>query len=54
MKLGLLIVIGSSLAAIGAEPQPKPGDLPCDDVFPGGQLMMMLVDPPVWYIDETL
>ncbi|MBV8294198.1 MAG: multicopper oxidase domain-containing protein [Mycobacterium sp.] len=29
-------------------------ELTTDDVFPGGQFMMMLVDPPVWYIDETL
>jgi FtsP/CotA-like multicopper oxidase with cupredoxin domain len=29
-------------------------EITTDDVFPGGQLMMMLVDPPVWYIDETL
>jgi FtsP/CotA-like multicopper oxidase with cupredoxin domain len=29
-------------------------EITTNDVFPGGQLMMMLVDPPVWYIDETL
>src|SRR5213082_452423 len=29
-------------------------EITTDDVFPGGMLMMMLVDPPVWYIDETL
>jgi hypothetical protein len=25
-----------------------------NDVFPGGMLLMMVVDPPVWYIDEAL
>src|SRR6266403_14685 len=29
-------------------------EITTDDVFPGGMLMMMLVDPAVWYIDETL
>ncbi len=29
-------------------------EITTDDIFPGGQLMMLLVDPPVWYIDETL
>jgi FtsP/CotA-like multicopper oxidase with cupredoxin domain len=29
-------------------------EITTDNVFPGGMLMMMLVDPPVWYIDETL
>ena len=29
-------------------------EITTNDVFPGGMLMMMLVDPPVWYIDETL
>jgi hypothetical protein len=29
-------------------------EITTNDVFPGGALMMMLVDPPVWYIDETL
>jgi FtsP/CotA-like multicopper oxidase with cupredoxin domain len=46
-------------------PQPESGiafmwhshnerEITTDNVFPGGMLMMMLVDPPVWYIDETL
>jgi FtsP/CotA-like multicopper oxidase with cupredoxin domain len=29
-------------------------EITTNDLFPGGMLMMMLVDPPVWYIDETL
>jgi FtsP/CotA-like multicopper oxidase with cupredoxin domain len=29
-------------------------EITTNDVFPGGMLMIMLVDPPVWYIDETL
>ena len=29
-------------------------EITTNNVFPGGMLMMMLVDPPVWYIDETL
>jgi FtsP/CotA-like multicopper oxidase with cupredoxin domain len=29
-------------------------EITTNDVFPGGMLMMMLVDPWVWYIDETL
>jgi FtsP/CotA-like multicopper oxidase with cupredoxin domain len=29
-------------------------EITTNDVFPGGMLMMMLVDPPVWYIDESL
>ena len=29
-------------------------EITTNDVFPGGMLQMMLVDPPVWYIDETL
>jgi FtsP/CotA-like multicopper oxidase with cupredoxin domain len=29
-------------------------EITTNDVFPGGMLMMMLVDPPTWYIDETL
>jgi FtsP/CotA-like multicopper oxidase with cupredoxin domain len=29
-------------------------EITTDNVFPGGMLMMMLVDPPVWFIDETL
>jgi FtsP/CotA-like multicopper oxidase with cupredoxin domain len=29
-------------------------EITTSDVFPGGMLMMMLVDPYVWYIDETL
>jgi FtsP/CotA-like multicopper oxidase with cupredoxin domain len=29
-------------------------EITTNDVFPGGMLMMMLVDPPVWYLDETL
>jgi len=29
-------------------------EITTNDVFPGGMLMMMLVDPPVWFIDETL
>lgn len=29
-------------------------EITTNDVFPGGMLMMMLVDPPVWYIDEKL
>jgi Multicopper oxidase len=29
-------------------------EITTNDVFPGGMLMMMLVDPPIWYIDETL
>ena len=29
-------------------------EITTNDVFPGGMLMMMLVDPPVWPIDETL
>jgi FtsP/CotA-like multicopper oxidase with cupredoxin domain len=46
-------------------PQPESGiafmwhshnerEITTDNVFPGGMLMMMLVDPPVWFIDETL
>jgi FtsP/CotA-like multicopper oxidase with cupredoxin domain len=29
-------------------------EITTNDVFPGGMLMMMLVDPPVWYINEAL
>ena len=29
-------------------------EITTNDVFPGGMLMIMLVDPYVWYIDETL
>jgi Multicopper oxidase len=29
-------------------------EITTNDVFPGGMLMMMLVDPPSFYIDETL
>jgi hypothetical protein len=29
-------------------------EITTNNLFPGGALMMMLVDPPVWYIDETL
>jgi hypothetical protein len=29
-------------------------EITTNDVFPGGMLMMMLVDPPTFYIDETL
>jgi FtsP/CotA-like multicopper oxidase with cupredoxin domain len=29
-------------------------EITTNNVFPGGALMMMLVDPPVWFIDETL
>jgi len=29
-------------------------EITTNDVFPGGALMMMLVDPPTFYIDETL
>ena len=29
-------------------------EITTNDVFPGGMLMMMLVDPPVFHIDETL
>ncbi len=29
-------------------------EITTNDIFPGGMLMMMLVDPPTWYIDETL
>jgi FtsP/CotA-like multicopper oxidase with cupredoxin domain len=29
-------------------------EITTNDVFPGGMLQMMVVDPPVWYIDETL
>jgi FtsP/CotA-like multicopper oxidase with cupredoxin domain len=29
-------------------------EITTDNLFPGGMLMMMLVDPPVWFIDETL
>src|SRR5215469_13796565 len=29
-------------------------EITTNDVFPGGMLMMMLVDPPTWFIDETL
>ena len=29
-------------------------EITTNDVFPGGMFMMMLVDPPTWYIDETL
>jgi FtsP/CotA-like multicopper oxidase with cupredoxin domain len=29
-------------------------EITTNDVFPGGMLMMMLVDPPSWFIDETL
>ncbi len=46
-------------------PQPESGiafmwhshnerEITTNDLFPGGMLMMMLVDPPVWFIDETL
>ncbi len=28
-------------------------EITTNDVFPGGMMMMMLVDPWVWYIDET-
>jgi len=29
-------------------------EITTNDVFPGGMFMMMLVDPPTWWIDETL
>jgi FtsP/CotA-like multicopper oxidase with cupredoxin domain len=29
-------------------------EITTNDVFPGGMLQMMVVDPPVWYIDEVL
>jgi len=29
-------------------------EITTNDIFPGGMLMMMLVDPPVFFIDETL
>jgi FtsP/CotA-like multicopper oxidase with cupredoxin domain len=29
-------------------------EITTNDVFPGGMMMMMLVDPPVFFIDETL
>jgi hypothetical protein len=29
-------------------------EITTNDVFPGGMLQMMLVDPYVWNIDETL
>ncbi|HEX4597379.1 MAG TPA: multicopper oxidase family protein [Burkholderiaceae bacterium] len=29
-------------------------EITTNDVFPGGMMQIMLVDPPVWYIDETL
>ena len=29
-------------------------EITTNDIFPGGMLQMMIVDPPVWYIDETL
>jgi hypothetical protein len=29
-------------------------EITTNDVFPGGMLQMMLVDPYVWFIDETL
>jgi FtsP/CotA-like multicopper oxidase with cupredoxin domain len=29
-------------------------EITTNDVFPGGMLQMMVVDPPVWYIDEAL
>jgi hypothetical protein len=29
-------------------------EITTNDVFPGGMLMMMLVDPSDWYIDELL
>jgi hypothetical protein len=29
-------------------------EITTNDVFPGGMLQMMLVDPPDWFIDETL
>ena len=29
-------------------------EITTNDVFPGGMLMMMLVDPQTWFIDETL
>jgi hypothetical protein len=29
-------------------------EITTNDIFPGGMLQMMVVDPPVWYIDETL
>jgi FtsP/CotA-like multicopper oxidase with cupredoxin domain len=29
-------------------------EITTNDVLPGGMMMMLLIDPPVWYIDETL
>ena len=29
-------------------------EITTNDVFPGGMMMMLLIDPPVWSIDETL
>ena len=29
-------------------------EITTNDVFPGGMLTMLLVDPPIWFIDETL
>jgi hypothetical protein len=29
-------------------------EITTNDVFPGGMMMIMLVDPPVFVIDETL
>lgn len=51
MKPGLLIVLGSSLAAFGAEPQPKPGDrLPRsgDEIVVCGQLYHTTTKVVLW------
>jgi hypothetical protein len=29
-------------------------EITTNDVFPGGMMVMLLIDPPVWFIDETL
>jgi FtsP/CotA-like multicopper oxidase with cupredoxin domain len=29
-------------------------EITTNDVFPGGMMSMLLIDPPVWFIDETL
>ena len=29
-------------------------EITTNDVFPGGMMSMLLIDPPVWFIDESL
>jgi FtsP/CotA-like multicopper oxidase with cupredoxin domain len=29
-------------------------EITTNDIFPGGMMMMLIVDPPKWFIDETL